>query len=1473
MKRIYARTTTPGLLLLLWLLLTSTANVSAQSDGPIRFHRLTTQDGLAASNNLCILEDEFGFMWFGTWGGLNRYDGYEFVNYQHDLDNANSLSNNEIHACYQDKDGIFWIGTAYGLNRFDPLQQSFSHYYHDPNDAHTLSDNWIIGLYQDRDGYLWVATHSQGLNRLDPQSGIVTRYQDTSDKGRDFNNSEIFKIQQGPAGNIWASSTQAGLVKIDPVQKTFHYYQHDPNNASSIPTNEVRSMYIDSDNRFWIGHALGLSEFMPSTETFVHYLSKTDDANISGVADILEDSQGQLWLGFANTGLGHFDKQTHEFVNYRHNAADPYSINSNKIGKIYQSQAGIIWASGLGGGISFFNPQQQNFALYQHNTDNANSLLSNRIISLYVDVYGLLWVGTSAPGALHKIDPRTQHVTRYAHDPNDAQSLSTDISIEAIAGDSAGNLWIGTWGGGLDYFDRTTEKFTHYLHDPANPNSLPSANNVVLALHVDAQDRVWMASWMGDFSRFDPATQQFKHYHHLPNYPASLVGAGARLIYADQTGAADKIGAADQTGALWIGTFDKGLYRFDPQTEEFQGYAHNPADENSLSKGSVYAIHQDASGTLWVGTTTGLDKLNVERTAFSHYSTADGLPGNIIDGILEDKAGDLWLSTNQGLSQFDPQLETFHNYDVWDGLQDNEFMNHAYAQANDGQMFFGGINGLNSFYPAAIKLNGYLPPVVLTDLKLFNESVPLGADSLLQQPIWDTPHLALDHNDDIIAFEFSALNYLVPEKNRYQYQLENYETRWNDVDYKRRFASYTNLPPGDYVFRVRGSNNDQVWSDKQVALYITVTPPWWATWWFRGAALLAGLAAIAGGVRWRLYATHQRNRELERKIALRTVDLRTSEERFATVMNSIQAIIYVADMDSYELVFVNQYTRDLFGDIEGQICWQSLQSEQTGPCDFCTNQHLVRNEQPTDIHAWEFQNTVTERWFHVQDRAIRWLDGRLVRLEIATDITPLKEAETALRQAKETAEQANRAKSTFLANMSHELRTPLNGILGYAQILDRDPATSPRQRDGLRVIAQSGDHLLSLIDDILDLAKVEAGKIELRQGNFGLRALVYSIAEIVRVRAERKGLAFVLQSASDIPDIVCGDERRLRQVLLNMLDNAAKFTHAGSVTFRVARGANTATDQALVRFEIEDTGIGISPEAQSVIFAPFEQVEEGGRGSGLGLAINHNLLELMGAELHLRSTVDVGSTFWFELALTEVSTPVEASTLVEASIGIEGDGRAERHIVGVRGPAPRILVVDDKRENRAMLLDMLALLGFETIEARGGREGLEQAHAQHPAAVITDLLMPEMDGFEMIRRLRRSEGLRDVPIIATSASVYDKDQRKGLDAGANFFLPKPIRVELLLEQIQQCLQIEWRYVQEAQTTPDLAAPPIVAPSPDEIAPLFQSARAGNIRAIQRHADVLEQADARYKPLADKVRRLAQDLQIDAIRALLEDIYA
>ncbi|MCP4537321.1 MAG: hypothetical protein GY832_09255, partial [Chloroflexi bacterium] len=400
------RRTIPGLLLLLWLLLPSTANVYAQNDGPLRFHHLTTQDGLSSSNNWCILEDEFGFMWFGTRGGLNRYDGYEFVSYQHDPDNANSISNNEIYNCYQDKDGIFWIGTAYGLNHFDPLQQSFSHYYHDPNDPNTLSDDWIVSLYQDRDGYLWVGTHSQGLNRLDPQTGIVTRYQDTSERGQDFENSEIIEIQQGPAGNIWAAS-QAGLIKIDPAQKTFHYYQHDPDNSSSIPSNEVWSIYIDSDNRFWVGHGLGLSEFKPSTETFIHHLSKADDPNISNVADIFQDSQGQLWLGFGNTGLGHFDKQTLEFVNYRHNAADPYSINSNKIGKIYQSQAGIIWASGLGGGISFFNPQQQNFALYQHNTDNASSLLSNRIISLYADAYGLLWVGTSAPGALHKIDTRT----------------------------------------------------------------------------------------------------------------------------------------------------------------------------------------------------------------------------------------------------------------------------------------------------------------------------------------------------------------------------------------------------------------------------------------------------------------------------------------------------------------------------------------------------------------------------------------------------------------------------------------------------------------------------------------------------------------------------------------------------------------------------------------------------------------------------------------------------------------------------------------------------------------------------------------------------------------------------------------------------------------------------------------------------------------------------------------------------------
>ena len=1211
----------------------------------IRFVRL--RDGSETFRTWvgAIAQDHYGFLWLGTDDGLYRYDGYRLKSYRHDPANPRSLSENTIKVLYKDRSGIVWVGTGYGgLDRLDPAQDTFTHYRRDPADGRSLSDDTVGAILEDRAGRLWVGTNG-GLDRLDAASGRFVHYQyPAEDHGR---SNPITVLYEDRHGTLLAG-TISGLYRVEEATGRMVHFPDGSSGLDSPANQFISGLLEDRGGVLWVTTLMGngLNSLDTKTGVFTRYSFHSEppeSQRVAGVNAIHEDRDGVLWLGTFRDGLLQFDPTRKGLVRY---STEPNHLFPDFVGAVFEDAEGGIWVSGHGG-VSRFPLVPEPFVNYQHDPRNPNSLHDDKILSVHADAHGFLWIGTE--GGLHRLDRQTGRVVFYQHDPRDRNSISYN-EVSAIIEDGSGGLWIGTHGGGLNHFDRGTSRFSAYRNNPADPQSLSS--DLVQSLLLDRKGVLWVGTHTGGLNRFDPATGRSRSYRHDPSDSRSVSEDNIREIFEDRN------------GVLWIGT-NHGLDRFDPVSERFTVFLHDIRNAGSLSHNSIGSIFEDSRGDLWIGTRSGLDRFDRARGIFESFTTKDGLADDAIEAIREDSQGNLWLATHAGLSRFHPRTKAVTNYTESDGLP-GDYVNPSGKDRScvtpDGELVFGSEYGVTVFDPNRLSENKYVPPVVLTDFLLFSKPVSPDRGAPLQQPIWAAHSVVLNHRQDIFTFVFSALSYAAPERNRYRYRLEGLERDWNEVDSGRRVATYTNLPPRKYVFRVQGSNDHQIWNETGARLDVTVLPPWWGTWWFRSLACVTGVCLIYASYRARVRGLHAAASRLEMQVAQRTREL--------------------------------------------QI-------------------------------------------------------------------------------AKDAADAANRAKSTFLANMSHELRTPLNAILGFSNLL-RKSAASEKQRQDLDIINRSGEHLLGLINDVLDVAKVEAGRVEFRIAPYDLKRRVDEVADMMCGRAREKGLTLNVSVAPEVPRFVKTDEAKLSQVLINLVGNAVQFTEKGGVTLRA--GARPALDgrRVLLKFEVEDTGIGIAPEDRRRIFEPFVQVGNfrAQKGSGLGLAITRQFVELMGGTIQVESTQGYGSIFRVEL-------PVEAAEESEV-LPAETDGD---EIAGLETGQPecRILIVEDEEANWLLLQRLLEDAGFQVRVATDGIQGIEAFAGWRPHFIWMDLRMPQMDGWECTRRIRALEGGRDVKIAAATASTFESERERVLGAGFDDFIRKPYHSRVIFECLDRQLKLRWVY--------------------------------------------------------------------------------
>ncbi|MCP5198066.1 MAG: response regulator [Gammaproteobacteria bacterium] len=866
------------LLALIFLLVLSCSSATpAQTEYPIKFEQLTIDNGLPNNFTSFVLQDAQGLLWIGLKEGLVKYDGNDFTLYTHDPANPYSLSRNFVQWIYLDHQGTLWICPwGGGLNRFDRANDRFIHYLHDPYNPQSLSHNDVWAIYQDRQGRYWVSTIGGGLDRFDPTTENFTHYPHDPNNPNSISHNTVSVAAEGKEGILWVGTYGGGLNRFDPIKEVFTHYRHDPNDPQSLIHDAIWAVHVAPDGIVWIATEGGVDKFDPSTELFTHYRHESNNAfslSHNTVTSIYQDSRGILWFGTYGGGVNQYDAERDRFIRHQHHIGDPDSLNDNNVFYISEDHTGTLWFASSNG-LNKYDPGSKHFDLYRYTHDQPTGLSGEQVSAIYEDQSGSLWIGTK-DGGLSQYDRITRRFTHYRHEENQPHSLSHNTVMSISAG-VPGILWIGTLGG-LNKLDTNTRRFTHYQHIPDQPNSLH--NNAIWDIDLDAKGMLWIAMDGGGLDRFDPKTETFMHYGHDDANPNSL--ASDWLVDVDVT--------AD--GAVWAASA-AGLTRFEPDSGHF---THYKANHSGLSTNNISTLYESRDGMLWIGTTDGLNRLNPLNETFTVFRQDDGLASNAIAGILEDRQGQLWISSIQGLSKFDPRIGSVRNYDQHDGLQSNVFIWGSAYQSHSGELFFGGVKGLNSFYPENLQDNPYPPKVILTDLQVFNQSVSIGDNSPLSQHVSVAEEIVFKPENSVFILTFSALSFRAPEKNRYAYKLEGFDNDWTYVDNKRRFATYTNLDPGEYLFRVKAANNDHIWNEEGVSIPITIQPAWWQTVWFQGTALFLLIGGTAGGFRWRFYAVRQRNHELKAQIALQSNELLRERNILEALIDNLPGMFYLLD--------------------------------------------------------------------------------------------------------------------------------------------------------------------------------------------------------------------------------------------------------------------------------------------------------------------------------------------------------------------------------------------------------------------------------------------------------------------------------------------------------------------------------------------------------------------------------------------------
>ncbi|MEM6795027.1 MAG: two-component regulator propeller domain-containing protein [Acidobacteriota bacterium] len=1226
----------------------------AQAQAPsLYFKNLSLEDGLSQRTAWAVLQDQKGYLWIGTQEGLNRWDGRDFVTLTRDSQDPGSLPNSEVRCLAEDASGTLWVGTPQGIARLSAWPDRFERFPQQTGDGGDLSGTNIRDLLFEENGSLWVATSDGGVDLLDVSTGAVRRVLASPGEAPIGG---VYRLAPGRSGGLWLGLDD-GVAHLEA--------------GASFPervlpreiTERIYALHQDERGVLWIGTEKGLLQFDPSSRELKTLLEDPDRPldwlPSSAIRDIEPAAvPGDLWIA-TGRGLAYYQATTGRFFVYRHVEGDPSTLAHDSVVALFLNQTGLLFVGTESAGFDRVLTSAPFETVAVANLEQ-RALIRSETMTFAEDAEGGVWVGLR-DGEVFRTD-------------RDGQFLNQPAALRGIKAtkmlfDSAGSLWIGTRRDGLFQKPPGSPELRSYRHIPGDPESLPAAG--VVAILEDSRGRLWVGTFRGGLGLLDRESGKFRVFRHDKGDPASISGD---LVVTLAEGA---------NGLLWVGIHDGGLNRLDPETGLFERFPSRPGDATSLPEDSVMSLALDSQQRLWVGTYgSGLAMMTDDRRGgtFRTWTTRDGLPRNSVAGVEIDARDRVWISTNQGIARVEPATDTVRVFKSRHGLPSVDFLTGASLIASNGDLYFGGPGGVTIVDPSrSLAAQRRTLPVYLTSLKIGEREV--AADGAAGVGSW-----RVGHRERTLEIAFLALDLAAPQEIEYRYRLDGFDDHWIDMG-RRRPVTYTNLDPGEYVFRAAACSADGVCNEDSIRLSFDVEAPPWKTWWAQLSYALLGFALVFGSIRWRVTALKRRSSELEELVLQRTSELSETVER---------------------------------------------------------------------LKKSEFEATSAQR------RALKSLEEAL--------------------EERRRAQEANRAKSTFLSNMSHELRTPLNAMLGFAQLMERDSALDADHQESLGSILRSGEHLLGLINDVLSLSKIEAGKLSLASETFEPRRVLRSVEEMTAGRAEQKGLELLVLGADQLPRAVRGDSGRLAQVLINLLSNAVKFTESGRIELRIRWSEEVGS------FDIEDTGVGIAPRDVETLFQPFVQSADGAEpkeGTGLGLPISKRLVEMMGGELQVWSELNKGSIFSFSIPLPEAASPPQPRRrrLPASGLALSQD-------------PPRILVVDDAEENRRLLMRLLGGVGIYVREAADGLEATELWANWRPHLIFMDIRMPRMDGYEATRRIRQREaegGAFRTLIIALTATAFEHDRRRILAAGCDDVVTKPFQEELLFDKISEHLDVACLY--------------------------------------------------------------------------------